>query len=114
MTEYNNILDIYDRLVDVSNQLHDENSTDVKGFDSALFTFQYALKQYQSLNLHIANKSLTRQLETAEFKLKECHCKRDEILRVNNRLIIENEKLKSEVNSLRILYQKASANKIMK
>lgn len=112
--EYNTIIQIYDRLVDVSNQLHNEHSFDTIGYDKALFTLQYALKKYQSINLHIVNKRLLRQLETAEFRLKEYHCKRDEILRYNNSLILENENLKSEINSLRKLYQKVSANKILK
>jgi hypothetical protein len=112
--EYNTIIQIYDRLVDVSNQLHDECDLDCTGFDRALFTLRHALLQYQPINLHLSNKSLTHQLEIAESKLKECYCKRDEILRVNNELISENENLKSEINSLRKLYQKASANKMLK
>lgn len=119
--EYNNILDIYDRMVDVSNQLHDEHSFDSVGFDRALFTLRHALLQYAPINLHISNKSLTRQLEIAENKLKECHCKRDEILRSNNKLISENANLKSEnnvlkvrLNSLKSAYDKSSANKMLK
>jgi hypothetical protein len=111
---YNNIIDVYNRMVDVSNQLHEEHSFEAIGYDKALFTLQYAIKQYVSVNLHLENKSLTRQLELAESKLKECHCKRDEILRVNNKLLSENENLKSEINSLRKLYQKVSANKMLK
>jgi hypothetical protein len=69
MCEYNNILDIYERMCEVSDKMHCSFDLDVLGFDRALYTFQYALKQYSSINLHLENKRLNRELELANDKV---------------------------------------------
>lgn len=109
--EYNNIISIYDRLVDVSNQLHDEKSPLVEGFDKALFTFQYALRNYVPVNLHLENNRLKRQLKDLEIlqaKLKESNIKRDVALQENNKLRSENNVLNVRLNSLQKAYKKVS------
>lgn len=114
---YNNIIDVYNRLVEVSNQLHDEHSPDAIGYDKAIFTFQYALKQYVSINLHLENKSLQRQLshvDALQNKIKECNISRDAALQSNKQLRTENQRLREELNALRAVYIKVSANKILK
>lgn len=114
---YNNIIDVYNRLVDVSNQLHEEHSFEVKGFDKALFTLKYALKQYVSLNLHLENKILKRQLdqlENIQCKLKESNISRDAALQENKRLRSEINVLNIRLNSLKQVYDKSSKNKILK
>lgn len=112
--EYNNLLDIYDRMVDVSNQLHEEHSFDCVGFDRALFTLRHALLQYVPVNLHLENRNLKRQLEHALSKLKESNIARDANLQENKKLRSENQVLTIRLNSLRSAHDKLSKNKVLK
>jgi hypothetical protein len=69
MSEYNNLLDIYEKMCEVSDKMHNRFDMDVLGYDKAIFTFQYALKKYSSINLHLENKRLNRELELANDKV---------------------------------------------
>lgn len=69
MSEYENIIDIYERMCEVSDKMHNQFDLDVLGFDKCMYTFQYALKQYSPLNLHLENKRLNRELELANDKV---------------------------------------------
>lgn len=71
MSHYNNIIKIYDRMVEVSDQLHESNDPDTKGFDKAIFMLCHALKQFEGINLHIENRNLKKRLE---IKNKPCPC----------------------------------------
>lgn len=117
--EYNNILDIYDNLVDVSDKLHAEYDFDAKGFDKAIFTLKYALQHYAQINLHIDNRNLQRQLSTCISKQAEYNAGKLSIIQTNRELKAENAKLKSENDRLRnmpeihkAIKQKAGFNRV--
>lgn len=69
MTEYNTIIDIYDRLVDVSDKMLSENNPNLKGFNKCVFMLHYALKNYHQINLHLECKRLQRELDIANEKV---------------------------------------------
>lgn len=117
--EYNNLLDIYDKLVDISNQKHAEFDFNVVGFDEALFILHYALKHYVPINLHIDNRNLQRQLSTCISKQSEYTAGKLSIIQTNRELKAENSKLKSENDRLRnmpeihkAIKQKAGFNRV--
>lgn len=76
MDTYNSIIDIYDRLVSVSDEMHESNDPDTKGFDRAIFMLCHALKQFEGINLHIENRNLKKRLEV---KNKPCPCRMQEM-----------------------------------
>lgn len=111
MTHYNNIIQIYDRMVEVSDQLHERNDPDTKGFDKALFMLCHALKQFEGINLHIENRNLTNRLDAVrgmigfrDANIKE-HLKLEDELRLevrqlkNNLKVYEDEKITGKASS---------------
>lgn len=64
MSQYNNFIEIYDTLVDVSTKLHEGKDPDAKGFDKALYMLNYALKKVDGINLHIENRNLSPKVKT--------------------------------------------------
>lgn len=92
--EYNTIIDIYDRLVDVSNKLHEDFDFDAHGFDKCLFVFQNALKRYEAINIHIENKNLRNKVEVLQHNF-------DSLLKIKLSTIEKNRLLISENNLLR-------------
>ncbi len=98
--EYNNILDIYDRLVDVSTQLHSDFDFDSVGFDKALYLLQYALKQYVPINLHLENRDLKNQLERCQYKTSEFNAGKLALLEKNKELHNENLQLRAHAKNL--------------
>lgn len=66
MSQYNNIINIYDALVGVSDQMHEEHNTLEPGFNSCLFILHNALKNFEGINLHIENRNLRERVKTLE------------------------------------------------
>lgn len=75
MSQYTNIIHIYDSLVEISDELHESNDPDTKGFDKALFMLCHALKKFEGINLHIENRNLKKRLG---MKNKPCPCQMQE------------------------------------
>lgn len=69
MSSYQNIIDIYDTIVEVSDQLHEAKDPDLKGFDKALFMLHHALKNFEGINMHLENRKLVHQVKTHEKHL---------------------------------------------
>lgn len=58
----NNILDIYERLYKISDNIIGETIDYNRGFQDAVYMLQLALKKYEHVNMHIENKKLRRKL----------------------------------------------------
>lgn len=75
MSQYTNIIQIYDRMISVNDELHEANDPHAKGFNMACLTLFHALKSFEGVNLHIENRNLKKRLE---IKNKPCPCRQQE------------------------------------
>lgn len=98
--EYYNLLDLFDRMVDVSNKMHDEHDFDTIGFDKCLIVLRHALKQYVPINLHLENRNLQSELDKVKSKRQEFEDGKMAIVQKNKKVVLENEKLRAEINRL--------------
>lgn len=117
--EYENLLDIYDRMVEISDRKHAEFDFNVVGYDEALFILHHALKHYVPINLNIANRNLQLQLASCLSKQSDYNNGKLSIIQINRELKSENAKLKSENDRLRnmpeihkAIKQKAGFNRV--
>lgn len=97
--EYNTIIDIYDRLVEVSAKLHEDFDFDAHGFDKCIFVLHNALKRYEAINLHIDNKNLRNQIADLKGKYDEFLSGKLRISERNKELVEENNKLSQQLKS---------------
>lgn len=105
--KYDNIIDIYRRLVAVSIELEEEHSPDIKGFDMCLMLLRSALREYDSLNMHLEVKRLHRALNEAEYKVGRLQLKIDDLMEDNQVLMKRNRKLERRAEKKLIKLQSA-------
>ena len=105
--KYNNIIDIYRRLVAVSLELEAEGNPHLKGFDYCLMLLRSALREYDSLNMHQEVKQLRRALEQAEYKVSKLKLKVDDLTEDNQVLTKRNRKLERRAEKRLIKLQSA-------
>lgn len=105
--KYNNIIDIYRRLITVSLELEAEGNPNIKGFDYCLMLLRSALREYDSLNMHLEVKQLRRALEQAEYKVSKLKLKVDDLTEDNQVLAKRNRKLERRAEKRLIKLQSA-------
>lgn len=105
--KYDNIIDIYRRLVAVSLELDEQESPDLKGFDMCLMLLRSALREYDSLNMHQEVKHLRRALNEAEHKVSKLKLKVDDLTEDNQVLAKRNRKLERRAEKKLIKLQSA-------
>lgn len=97
MSNYRTIIDIYDRLVDISDQMHEQNDPLEKGFNACLFIMHNALKESDWINLHIENKNLSKRLETVRAMVAFPDQNIKEHLKLEDELRLEIRQLKNKL-----------------
>jgi len=61
MSQYNNLIEIYQKLYQISNLMPKEMQD---GYDECLFQFMFQFKKLPGINYHIENHKLRQELET--------------------------------------------------
>ena len=79
INQYDNVIDILQRMGQVSDDLHDSKDSRALGFDTAYGVLKYAIKKWNSTNFHLELKLLRND---------------------NTALIAKNENQKAEIKRL--------------
>lgn len=101
MTPTNNIIDIYEHLYKASDNLAGENIEYITGFQNAVYILSMALKNYDHINLHIENRRLSRELDTALWKAEEASEDKHIVYKRNRELKEENLILAKQLHKIK-------------
>lgn len=93
-----NFTDIYNRLVEVNDKMHEANDPNAIGFTQCLYLMQRALKNLVGINHHIENTNLKNTLYWSKLRIDDFKNGETQTYQRNKQLLIENVKLRCELN----------------
>lgn len=101
MSTYTSIIEIYDRLVTVSDELHEAKDPLERGFNACLLILHDKLKELDNINLHVENRNLKKKIHNLECAIDRLDENKHDVFIENKALKIENMQLKAHVKSIK-------------
>jgi hypothetical protein len=97
----NNILDIYERLYSLSDNITGETIDYIRGVQDAVYLLKIALQKHEHLNLHLENRRLTNHLKKVEADLNTYIDDKNVVFKRNKELQKKVLDLSSELTGLK-------------
>ena len=104
---YNNLIEIHDRLSQVYQQLYSKDSAGANGYFRCLTLLEYAINKTESINLHIENNRLRKELKTTLNRFDDWIEDKSVVHRKNKLLMTENILLRANIKA----YQEKQSTK---